>query len=181
MIEMINSNKTAPEHPGAFVKPAWGLTYAIPDNTALAWGARAIYSIRPVTRPVTTKTGKVKISRGHKLTSTTYEPTIDLLWDRMGWSSLAGPVDDAETRARYFAQLTPEEAKLNSDRMSTMAAWINDVGIPALRALCRKHGIRPEDDGPEARIEHESDGHKIVACPNGSHGYLYIAAWKVPS
>lgn len=152
----------APER-ATFIKPPWGLTYAIPEGVTLAWGARAIYGWREVTKPVTTVSGRIKISRGRRLTTTTCEPSIDLLSDRMGWAS-CGEVTD-EYKARMFM----------------MGAWIDNTGIPAIKAACRKARIQPSDDGPGARVEHTSDGYTIVANPNGSHGYLYIAAWKVVS
>lgn len=153
---------------GTFHRPTWGLTAAIPEGVSLAWGARAIYAMRSVSVPVAGRT---------KLKSTTIEPVIDLLWDRMGWSSLAGDPEDHEARARYFSQLTSEASRAQNEAERAMSVWINDVGIPALRKACIKQHVVPSS---EVRIEYESNGYKIVANPNGSCGYLYIAAWKVP-
>jgi hypothetical protein len=157
----IETSKVAPEHERTFIKPPWGLTHAIPEGVTLAWGARAIYSWRSVTKPVHTATGKIKISRGRKLTSTTYEPSIDLLWDRMGWSSFGAL--DAEGKTR----------------VQTMGKWIDDTARPMLVTLCRAMGSRhPEMDGPEALVRFTDGEYTIVANPNGSHGYLYITAWR---
>lgn len=152
---------TEPERQ-AFVKPTWGLTHAIPEGVTLAWGARAIYAWCSVTKLVTTKTGKVKIERGRKLTSTTYEPSIDLLWDRMGWSSGGAAHDIA--------------------RANEMSVWLNTRALPEIKALCRRASLQPSDDGPTAIVEfteaHGDHTYTIKACPNGSCGYLYIAAWR---
>ena len=145
-------------------RPAWGLTAAIPEGAPLAWGARAIYSWREHKRPVTTATGKHKISRGQRLMSTTYEPVIELLFDRQGWAS--GTIIDGAARLAAI---------------KTMGAWIDKIGLPAINAACRKASIQTTDDGPRARVEFSSDGYTITASPNGSCGYLYLAAWKVTS
>lgn len=144
-------------------RPAWGLTAAIPEGAPLAWGARAIYSWRTVKAPVTTKTGRIKISRGQRLMSTTYEPVIELLFDRQGWSS----------------GLDAWDGTLRAAQVRAMGTWIDKVGLPAINAACRKRSIQTTDDGPSARVEFSSDGYTIAASPNGSCGYLYLAAWKI--
>ncbi len=142
--------ETAPEHP-VFVKPAWGLTAHIPEGVTLAWGARAIYSWISVSRP---------IKAGSRLKNTTSEPSIDLLWDRMGWSSF-GEITEASKAAT-----------------KALASWIDGVGIPELKKICRREKIQPDDT---TKIEFSTGDYTIVASPNGSFGYLYIAAWKAVS
>lgn len=140
----IDTIKSAPEHT-TFVAPAWGLTALIPAGTVLAWGARAIYTTRYVDQRV----------RG-KLKSTTFEPSIDLVWDRQGWSSHP---DQPDVEAR-----------------KAMALWINEHGIPAITRQCRGQCVTPSDS---VVLAFEGSGYAIKASPNSSYGYLYIAAWRV--
>lgn len=142
--------------PTVDTRPEWGLTASIPITATLSWGARAIYrSAVPSTETLKTPTGKIKMSKGRPVTRTVYSPMIDLLHDRQGFNSLA-----------------------TGDERKALAEWLNTIGLAAIRALCKEHRIQPSDDGPSARVEHTSNGYTIIACPNGSHGYLYIAAWR---
>lgn len=147
--------KQAPE---GVTKPAWGLTWAIPDTAPVSWGARAIYGWRDMRRAVLTKQGKPKTRHGITVTETIYRPVIELLWDRQGFAA------DAKNG-------------------KPLAEWIENVALPKLRELCEARGAgHPAQDGPSAIVEFvdEKAGFAVKASPNGSHGYLYIAAWKVP-
>ncbi len=54
--------------------------------------------------------------------------------------------------------------------------WIDKVAMPELRRQCVARYITADSN---KTIEIESDGFKLIAGPRGSHGYLYIRAWKV--
>jgi hypothetical protein len=144
--------KTAPEH-ATFIAPAWGLTGALPEGVSLAWGARAIYSLRMVDRPL----GRAPNGRRSRLASVTYEATIDLLYDRMGFSSCPG---------------------VTGSDVAKLGKWIDDTAIPAIKRICQKQVIGGDDP---VVIEYASSDYKIVASPRASYGYLYLTAWRVPS
>jgi hypothetical protein len=141
-----------------YVVPEWGLTGTIPEGITLAWGARAIYHWGAFKKPVLTPTGKPRKSRGQPVTETIYEPSIDLLWDRQSWSS------------RFDASADAIAAR------AVMGTWLNTIGLSALKKALLDERVRGEDNH---RVTFVDAGFTITANPNGSCGYLYIAAWRL--
>ncbi len=64
-----------------------------------------------------------------------------------------------------------------ADERKALSTWINKVGLPLLRKACQNEQWSPPDGEREVRIG--QDGYTLVANPRKSHGYLYIAAYKV--
>jgi hypothetical protein len=77
---------------------------------------------------------------------------IDLLWDRQ---SGLGSDEDKEALLR----------------------WVDTVGMPWLHETMEEQD--PYDIGRSVKVfRNEGNGYVIEASPQGSHGYLYIGAWK---
>jgi hypothetical protein len=53
--------------------------------------------------------------------------------------------------------------------------WLNGGVLTAARDAARKAGLRP-DESREV-VLYEDDKGKVVANPNASYGYLYVAGW----
>jgi hypothetical protein len=128
-----------------------------PAGVTVAWGARAIYRLdtRPAPRKETPRKAPAPGARPRRpaapRTITTAE--IDLLWDRQGG------IGDSAARA-------------------PLMAWINKVGLPALRLACAAAYLTPDS---EARLTISRDGYTITASPRSSYGYLYVTAYPEAS
>ena len=79
--------------------------------------------------------------------------SIDLLHDRQSWVGEK-----------------PNEKKL-------LAQWVNEEGIPRLQRLVKDLYLDPSENR-RIHIVDEENGYVISANPNGSYGYLYIAAYS---
>jgi hypothetical protein len=53
--------------------------------------------------------------------------------------------------------------------------WLNSGVLRDTRDAARNAGLRPEED--REVVLYEDDKGKVVANPNGSYGYLYVAGW----
>jgi hypothetical protein len=59
-----------------------------------------------------------------------------------------------------------------------LADWLNKDGLPGLQAVCQRESIQPD----ETRIaEYRAQGYFVAGNPNGSHGYLYVIAYREAS
>jgi hypothetical protein len=126
---------------------AWG--GPAPEGATVAWGARAIYSLKHHdTKRAWAPRGKL----GRVLVKAHTECMIDLLYDRQ-----AGAGGTEADRA-------------------ALGAWINRVGIPAIKRACVKSYLTGDSD---ESVTVERDGYVITASPRSSYGYLYLTAWKV--
>lgn len=79
---------------------------------------------------------------------------IDILWDRQQFNNTAD------------ARKTDREA---------LWRWIQEKGIPRLRAQLKRQSISARDDVIVSVVDRR---HTIIANPKKSHGYLYIGAWR---
>lgn len=81
-------------------------------------------------------------------------PMIDILWDRQ---SAFGEKEDREALVEWVRTVG--------------LTWLEEtIGEKASFALTRSHEVFHYEDG----------GYVIEASPQGSGGYLYIGAWKIP-
>lgn len=133
------------------LKLDWGMTADVPAGVKLAWGARAIYSIRTSETPQKRRGGKV-VQRAQSKTIA----SIDIPYDRQSGDA----ADD----------ITPHDRKV-------FTAWINNKGLPALKRWCERYYVTGDSD---EKFELVDSGYALVALPRASYGYLYIAAWVVP-
>jgi hypothetical protein len=60
-----------------------------------------------------------------------------------------------------------------------LIAWLNGGAIRAALANARKfdNAYKLSRDGAQQVVLHRDELGVIVACPNKSHGYLYVAGW----
>jgi hypothetical protein len=126
-----------------------------PEGVTLAWGARAIYSLKSHD----TKRGPSRFTEkgrkpGRVITKAHTECMIDILHDRQSAIGFTQP--DNKERA-------------------TFERWLNTKAIPAIKRACVKDYITGDDD---RWVTFESDGYAIKASPRASYGYLYLTAWK---
>lgn len=147
-------------------KPEWA-GFVPPDGTKLAWGGRAIYKLVRTDTPQKRRGGKV-VQRASSRT----EASIDIPYDR---HEMIGPVDAPTVEAAPSVAGELARAAAEAERKA-LGKWIDKVGIPAVRKWCVKAYVTGDS---EERFTFESDGYTITASPCGSHGYLYICAWKV--
>jgi len=122
-----------------------------PPEAVVAWGARAIYSIRSgrarqVKRTVAGRTRRVFVQESIV--------NIDLLWDRQRFAG-------DEPAILAFKKVVDEKL------------------LPALRIRCAERGL-PTNSHDVVEIKTD-DGCTMEASPQGSYGYLYIGAWRVPA
>ena len=58
-----------------------------------------------------------------------------------------------------------------------LAHWLNTDGLPGLQAVCQREQLQPH----EVRVaEYRAEGYYVAGNPNGSHGYLYLVAYREP-
>lgn len=147
-------------------KPAWG-GYEPPAGTKLAWGGRAIYRLVHTETPQKRRGSKV-VQRASSRT----EASIDIPYDR---HEMIGPTDAPTVEAAPSVAGELARAAAEAERKA-LGKWIDKVGLPAVRKWCVKAYVTGDS---EERFTMQSDGYTITASPKGSHGYLYICAWKV--
>lgn len=130
-------------------KPQWG--YGSPPNgTKLAWGGRAIYTLRSWMNPYFKNGKKRKNPKREEIVD------LDIPYDRI---SMVSDSDFVEHKA--------------------FTTWINKKGIPWIKDECVKRGFSGSETAVIEWID-SSNGYAIKASPKASYGYLYITAWKVP-
>ena len=83
-------------------------------------------------------------------------PSFSLLHDRQGW---IGSTDDQQAFTPLLKAALP-------------------IARKHYQQLVEEHRIRPDED--EVYTLYQDSGMQIVASTNGSHGYVYLAAWRVP-
>ena len=119
----------------------------VPEGVTAAWGARAIYGLEHRRNDYFNNGNRRKTPKMETVA------IIELLWDRQ---AMVGGSDD-ERKA--------------------LAAWVNKVGMDALRKTCALKYITAECD---KTVEIHGGGYTIKASPRASYGYLYIAAYPTP-
>lgn len=67
---------------------------------------------------------------------------------------------------------------ISIDEENQFFRWINEVGLRAIREGLKMGCEKLIDPRSKDCTEVAEDGYKMIATPNASHGYLYIAAWK---
>lgn len=85
----------------------------------------------------------------------------DLVHDRQSWD---GGADGDADREALMTWLNSGVLRLALDRLASMA---------------REHELRP-DENREVPLIEDLTG-VVVANPNRSHGYVYVAAWLLPT
>lgn len=115
-----------------------------PPGVKAAWGARTIYTENTKAYEANHTKAGTKRKRGRV-------PNffVELVWDRQGG---AGRNED----------------------LQALLAWVDDVGLPAVKKLCDEQFITPESD---AVVSFCDENFEINASPRSSYGYLYIGAW----
>jgi hypothetical protein len=147
-----NHPECVPEAPRTALE--WG--GPAPEGVTLAWGARAIYSLKSHD----TKRGPSRFVMGERkpgrvLVKAHTECMIDLLHDRQ---SMIGTEPDKE-RERF-------------------GRWLNSKAIPAIKRACVRDYITSDCETVVTFSDPEA-GYSIKASPRASYGYLYLTAWKV--
>jgi len=56
-----------------------------------------------------------------------------------------------------------------------LLSWINRTALPKIRAMVKAQSL---DGSTREVISFDSRGYHIEACPQASHGYLYLGAWE---
>lgn len=84
---------------------------------------------------------------------------VDLLWDRQDFATLDGQEKDGPAKLRFTAWVDSETHD------GGLAAW------------CESERLMPNEDRV---IERSHGSYHLEACPNRSHGYLYIVAYELP-
>lgn len=153
--------------------PGWGMPASfIPNGVELAWGGRAIYSLKNHDA-VYGRTGR---GMPRKVIHRAYtEALIDIPHDRQAVADKrhAPPADVANNIANKI-----KIAELQKER-ADFATWINKTALPALKKWCVKQYITT---GSAEKFELlDGSSYAMIASPRESHGYLYITAWAVPA
>lgn len=83
-------------------------------------------------------------------------------------------------RLIYPDDLVFDRQDMRGDDRAPLVAWLNDAGalrkaLEASRALADRYKL--SRDGAQQVTLYRDDTGVIVACPNSSHGYLYVAGW----
>jgi hypothetical protein len=134
-------------------KLAWGLSWAVPEDSHAAWGARAIVE----------GTGFSLLPDRQSIWSDDDEARKKLI------AALNGPLLGTWQVLRTHEH--PARGALHHAQERVTA--LREAG-----AICGPNGEGGDQD--QEHVLYEDDAVKMVGNTNGSFGYLYIAAWLKP-
>ena len=136
----------------------FGLWSECPEDTSVAWGARAIVEKNHSYDPYLeyTKDGKRRKRIPKNAEHRMYRQRVSLLHDRQDWKG------------------EPEERTKLSEELN--AGILKQALLEATRLF---HHFELDTKSDEVVTLVERDGIKILANPRGSCGYLYMIAFRV--
>jgi hypothetical protein len=68
----------------------------------------------------------------------------------------------------------------SAEQRKTLAEWLNGGALKAAREKLRELALEFGDWQPGASVEetlYEDQRGRVIGSPQGSHGYVYVAAW----
>lgn len=140
---------------------AFGLGRAVPTGVAAAWGARWIWPDDQV------------YDRQHAI------GTEDGKAELIAWLN-GGACQRARAVARNLAGMETAPAKPRRGRVKFNTSTRTWHPRPPAAVTVKPNGPLWHSNDSDERELYRDDRGVIVGCPNGSYGYLYVAAWLHP-